>query len=231
VFRGNAIFGTRTTQQRLSEFGPGFEATVADPSWELGSRELEIRGCSETDPLRLEELRAELAARGDLFRGLSATGILPPNETFDDRHRFPGTREVLVVEGRGHSESDSVLWVGDSETLFTGDLVSIATHPILHSGSLSLWNTALDRIEAIGPKVVVPGHGPVGDPGAIAELRRYFEWLEPLAAGGDAPSLPSPFATWGSPSHFAANLATLRSATNDPAGGPHRPTDPRGERT
>jgi cyclase len=220
VFRGSTIYGTPTTRHHLSEIGPGLEASVADESWELATAELRLRCETESDPRAISELREQVAGRDDLRRGLPATGVLPPNEAFDSRHRFPGPREVLVVEGRGHSESDSVLWVGDSETLFTGDLVSVGTHPSLHSGSLALWNTALDRIDAIGPKIIVPGHGPLGDPRAVAKLRRYFAYLESLATGDDVPPLPAPFDGWGSPSRFAANLRVLRGAGKAPVAGP-----------
>jgi cyclase len=212
VFRGSVILGTRTTRQVLEERGPGFEAMVADPTWELGTQELSARGAPSDGPLAAEELASEIAARGDLRRGFPGTGILAPNEVFEGRYRFPGSRDVQVVEGQGHSESDSVLWVGDAEVLFAGDLISVRTHPTLHLASLDRWKTTLDRIDSIGAKVVVPGHGPVGDPTAVDELRQYFATLESLAPAPETPPVPEPFARWTSPSRFGANLQQIRGA-------------------
>ena len=36
------------------------------------------------------------------------------------------------------------------------------------------WIEALDRLEALGPRVVVPGHGEVGGPELIETLRAYL---------------------------------------------------------
>jgi hypothetical protein len=39
------------------------------------------------------------------------------------------------------------------------------------------WITACDRILALHPTVVVPGHGPLATPAALVDLKGYFELL------------------------------------------------------
>lgn len=40
--------------------------------------------------------------------------------------------------------------------------------------SMAQWMSSLDRLEALGPVVVVPSHGPVGDVGFIQDYRTYL---------------------------------------------------------
>lgn len=78
-----------------------------------------------------------------------------------------------------HSTSDLTVWDGQTGTLFAGDLVFDRHVPVL-DGSLSGWLQALDAIEDMGPKKIVPGHGaPVMQPGAaIVPVRNYLELIE-----------------------------------------------------
>lgn len=210
AFRGAAFFGTRTTREMLLERGTLFADGIGEPEWVRKTEALKAALAAESEPLAREALVAKLAARREL--GLVPRGemILVPSTNFEGRHRFPGPRGVQVVEGGGHSESDSVLFLEDTEVLFAGDLVSVGTHPTMSGGSLERWKTTLGRIEAIGAKVVVPGHGPVGTPEACDELRGYFERMETLAGESAPTPMPEPYATWRSPARFQENLAFLR---------------------
>jgi glyoxylase-like metal-dependent hydrolase (beta-lactamase superfamily II) len=60
--------------------------------------------------------------------------------------------------------------------LFAGDLVEDRFLPIFPDPDANglLWLAALDRLEALGPRVVVGGHGQVGDVGLIGALRSYL---------------------------------------------------------
>ncbi|MFL5962475.1 MAG: MBL fold metallo-hydrolase [Gaiellaceae bacterium] len=96
-----------------------------------------------------------------------------PTDVFDERIE----REGAVVEtlGGGHTESDAFLWFED--TVFTGDLVVVERHPWVGHGDIEHWLEILDAFEARRPRVIVPGHGPVGSVGDIPPLRRYLEGL------------------------------------------------------
>ncbi|MCI4361917.1 MAG: MBL fold metallo-hydrolase [Thermoplasmata archaeon] len=211
-FRGAKFFATATTRTLLLEHGSRYAMEVGEPEWVQGTMARNDRLAQETDPLVREPLLAELAARKELALVPRSELILVPDASFEGRHRFPGTKGIQVVEGGGHSESDSVLFVEETEVLFAGDLVTVQTHPELAGGSLDRWVTTLERIERIGAKVIVPGHGPVGPPEACRELREYFAELQALA-DSDAPvSIPAEYAAWALPDRFPVNVARLRAA-------------------
>jgi cyclase len=96
-----------------------------------------------------------------------------PTDVFDERLE----REGAVVEtlGGGHTESDTFLWFED--TVFTGDLVVVESHPWVGDGDVEHWLEILDAFEARRPRVIVPGHGPIGSVEDIPPLRRYLEGL------------------------------------------------------
>jgi glyoxylase-like metal-dependent hydrolase (beta-lactamase superfamily II) len=96
-----------------------------------------------------------------------------PTEVFLERFE----RDGVVVEslGGGHSESDAFLWFED--TVFTGDLVVVDSHPWAGDGDVEHWLEILEAFEARRPRVIVPGHGPIGSVDDIPPLRRYLEGL------------------------------------------------------
>jgi glyoxylase-like metal-dependent hydrolase (beta-lactamase superfamily II) len=96
-----------------------------------------------------------------------------PTDVFDERLERDGA--VIETLGGGHTESDAFLWFED--TVFTGDLVVIESHPWVGDGDVEHWLEILDAFEARRPRVIVPGHGPVGSVEDIPPLRRYLEGL------------------------------------------------------
>jgi cyclase len=96
-----------------------------------------------------------------------------PTVVFDERLELEGA--VIESLGGGHTESDAFLWFED--TVFTGDLVVVASHPWVGDGDVEHWLEILDAFEARRPRVIVPGHGPVGSVEDIPPLRRYLEGL------------------------------------------------------
>ena len=98
---------------------------------------------------------------------------VPPSDVFEERLE----REGAVVEslGGGHTESDAFLWFED--TVFAGDLVVVESHPWVGDGDVEHWLEILEAFEARRPRVIVPGHGPIGSVEDIPPLRRYLEGL------------------------------------------------------
>jgi cyclase len=119
--------------------------------------------------------------RAALANGIKIT---PPTLTFQDQATiFVGEIEVqLMYFGVAHSPSDSVAWLPQSKTLFTGDLLfnnlAPATPP---GGSISNWIAFLSRLENLGAEHAIPGHGPIQDPAtALGALRTWLETLYSL---------------------------------------------------
>ena len=114
------------------------------------------------------------------FTDVQLTG---PTETFDERLRLEvgGRRLDLIVVGPAHTPGDLIAWLPDVRVVFAADIGFIGVTPVIWAGPLANWLAAIDTIAALGPEVVVPGHGPVC---GVAELRavgRYWRWLEASA--------------------------------------------------
>jgi cyclase len=106
-------------------------------------------------------------------RAAGSLDVVFPTDVFYERVE----REGAVVEtlGGGHTESDAFLWFED--TVFAGDLVVVESHPWVGDGDVEHWLEILDAFEARHPRVIVPGHGPIGSVDDIPPLRRYLEGL------------------------------------------------------
>lgn len=94
----------------------------------------------------------------------------------------------------GHAEDHLVFWVGDGDeiALFSGDLVLGQSSTIVPpgGGTLIAYLESLKQVAALGPKLILPGHGePIEDAAAAVNnqrehrLRREADLREALAAG------------------------------------------------
>jgi cyclase len=143
------------------------------------TRELiEERGRAHIDALRDDpeeraKARREGGTSGALEEEVDEFEVVFPNEVFIERLELEGA--VIETLGGGHTESDAFLWFED--TVFAGDLVVVESHPWVGHGDVEHWLEILDAFEARRPRVIVPGHGPVGSVGDIPPLRRYLEGL------------------------------------------------------
>lgn len=68
----------------------------------------------------------------------------------------------VVYRGGGHTPGDSMVWLPQSGVVFTGDVVYVdrilGLHPVSKTRT---WVQSFEALEALKPKVVVPGHGNV----------------------------------------------------------------------
>ena len=147
--------------------------------------------------------------------------VVPPTRTFDGALRLRvGDRDVHLLDlGPAHTRGDVIVHVPDAGVVFTGDLVFSGGHPIVWTGPVQRWVEACDRLLALEPAVVVPGHGPVGDRGAVEAQRGYFEWLlaegTPRLTGGMSPLEAArdlaggPYADWSEGERLVVNLTAL----------------------
>jgi glyoxylase-like metal-dependent hydrolase (beta-lactamase superfamily II) len=110
------------------------------------------------------------------FDGITLT---PPTQTFRGEITLPvGTKQVQVIEvGPAHTRGDAIVHVPAHRAVFTGDILFHGGHPIVWAGPVGNWVRACETILGLDVDVVVPGHGPVTDKGAVLKMRDYFEWL------------------------------------------------------
>lgn len=114
------------------------------------------------------------------------TPLTLPTLTFRDELTLHGdtVRTELLHVGPAHTANDVVAWVPQRSVLFTGDVVWSGVTPYLLMGSVSGSLRALHQLRALGPSVVVPGHGPVGGPELFDSTEAYLRLLQDLAADG-----------------------------------------------
>lgn len=105
--------------------------------------------------------------------------IIPPTILVDDTLKLDLGGRTLTLKAwpPAHSDNDLTVFDAQTGTLFAGDMVFINHIPVV-DGSLKGWLRALDDLQAIPAKRVVPGHGPVSKwPAALADERRYLDTL------------------------------------------------------
>jgi cyclase len=116
-----------------------------------------------------------------IFGGFDFEGIehVPPTTTFDGSLTLHvGDRAVELIElGPAHTAGDVIVHVPDAGVLFAGDLVFHGIQPVIWAGPVQRWIDACDRMLALEPAIVVPGHGPLSDTACIREQRDHLEWL------------------------------------------------------
>ena len=211
VFPPDGIFATRRTAELLLEQevelcrGLSAEQLRKDvDSLEADSRN---SGSDEAKAVYAPVIRIHRA----LLEEAADLRIVVPGRRFDGELKLPGPRHIrLVTFGAGHTESDSVLVLPESRTVFAGDLIVHGTHPNLTSGDPEHWVTVLDQIERLGAEHIVPGHGPVGGPELIGPVRDYLITVLELAKVPGPVEMPSRFRPWSEPDQFERNLEHVR---------------------
>lgn len=130
----------------------------------------------------------------EMFRGfggpvahrLDGVRVPTPDVVYDDGHDLDlGGRTVrLRPTGRGHTKGDQVVEVPDAGGLFTGDLAETGQFAIFpwfppHDTDVSglRWLAVMDRLAAGAPRTVVPGHGDIGGPEVLGDVRDYLREL------------------------------------------------------
>src|SRR6266403_1356763 len=91
--------------------------------------------------------------------------------------------QELVAMEIGHTDTDhtTCLYVPSIGLVVAGDAIYNGTHPYLVESDgqgLNDWLAAIDKIEALNPRAVVVGHGPLdpdNSPRHIQQTRRYIQ--------------------------------------------------------
>jgi len=97
----------------------------------------------------------------------------------DSDFELGGVRFKLRHVGPAHTPEDLVLFVENDGVLFAGDLIFRGRIPFVGDADSRKWLAALDRLIALQPKILVPGHGGASDePAADLILTRdYLRFL------------------------------------------------------
>jgi cyclase len=172
-----------------------------------------------------ERQRRQLALWVDYYQALVALKpilrVRPPNLTFNRRLAFHGTARSaeLVDYAGGHTESDLALFLSREGIAFLGDLLFIGYHPYLGGGDPDRLLQILEEISGRTPRLLVPGHGPVGKAESLLQMKKYVQTLEELAhkmvREGETEdmieemAIPGPYDDWLFASFFPGNMHYL----------------------
>lgn len=87
--------------------------------------------------------------------------------------RFGADEVVLLHPGAAHTADNIVVWLPRRGVLFGGCMVKAGDDlGYMGEAHLDTWGAAIERLQALGPRWVVPGHGPSVDPALLANTAR-----------------------------------------------------------
>jgi cyclase len=153
--------------------------------------------------------------------------VTPPTREFEGAEELDvGGRTVRLEEvGPAHTHGDLIVHVPDARVVIAGDILFAGAHPVMWAGPTSNWIAALERVIALEPRAVIPGHGPVCAVAEAETLRDYFTWLQdaalPQLERGSKPSAVAleltggeefrgaPWSGWLGPERMVITIATI----------------------
>lgn len=88
-------------------------------------------------------------------------GLTSPSITFTDRITvWLGKLQVeMVMPGRGQTKGDTVVWLPEERTLFSGGLVGSGAVPYGGDAHFRDWPATLQKLQALHAEVLLPGRG------------------------------------------------------------------------
>jgi len=166
----------------------------------------------EVPPSMLAALNHADGPVGELFRhffgAFEFEGITPtfPDRTFEGRLEVEvGGRLVELIEvGPAHTRGDTIVYVPDAKTVYTGDILFIGGTPIVWAGPLSNWVAACDLMLGMDVDTVVPGHGPLTDKAGIVAVRDYLSFVDGAATAHHAAGVDA----WDAARDIAREIGT-----------------------
>lgn len=113
---------------------------------------------------------------------LKGLTILEPQAVFDRGFELTlgGVRFALIHPRGAHTLGDTMVYLPEQKVLFAGDVLWKDYHPNLEDADITGWLTALKELSRMDVKQVVPGHGPVTDPGSAQVLANYISRFDHL---------------------------------------------------
>jgi len=139
---------------------------------EMRKYETKLFGGPDAKPGRWEE--AAVGRKDVAESKLKAPSLLYNTDlAFDD-----GTVRVELRHfGVAHTRGDGFAWLPKERVLFTGDACVNGPFNFVADGTITDWIETLERAKQLKPKIVCPGHGPVGGPEMLDDQQAYFKAL------------------------------------------------------
>jgi len=137
---------------------------------------LKQRIAQEKDPQQKATLERQVANSQAYLEQVKEVKVTPPNLTFNDTMTLVrGGRQIrLLYLGRGHTDTDVVVYLPKERIVCTGDLMESI---ISYAGDSypEEWIETLGKLNAVDFDTVMPGHGVVFQgKGKIEAFQRYL---------------------------------------------------------
>lgn len=124
--------------------------------------------------------RTQLQRQIQRFDVMLQIKLTNPSVTFSagTTHLYLGTREVVLFSLPGHTGGDVLVFVPDSNVMFTGDMGWAKTLPNLVDATVNDWIPSLDKMLSNHANTkFIPGHGDVATAAEIQDFRDYLDDL------------------------------------------------------
>jgi len=182
LVEGAEIIASAATAHEMTEVPPAMLAALNQAEGEVGALFRHFFGAFE-------------------FDGITVT---MPTRTFEGRLDVDvaGRAVELIEVGPAHTRGDTIAYVPDARTVYTGDILFIGGTPIVWAGPLSNWVAACDLMLGMDVDVVVPGHGPVTDKAGVAAVRDYLSFVDEAATARHAAGIDA----WEAARQIAAEV-------------------------
>jgi len=194
TFPGVRIIATESARLDMERMGLGWPYRDRLVKGELPEafERWKAQLAKETDPERRQLLRDRLEQWGKASGELNTMPSALPDVTFDGRLSLPNDAQPveIIAPGRGHTSGDLVVYLPQSKTLASGDLIA-GDMPFIADVSPYDWIRTLDTVEHLDVEIIVPGHGGVmkGKDG-LRLWRDYFSELTALTEEAVAAGTP-----------------------------------------
>ncbi len=225
---GNQVFGASTDIVSTEETRRLIIATRGHGAYDefMAAAEANLEATrTQLEAAEDEGQRRQLAMWVDYHRTVvelkPILQIRPPNLTFVQRLAFHGadrTAELIDFAG-GHTESDAVLFLPQEGIAFMSDLLFIGHQPYLGGGDPDRLVQIMEAVSDLAPRLLVPGHGPVGAAESLTVMKRYVQTLDgparEMVEDGEAEetieamAVPAPYDDWLLAAFFPVNMHFL----------------------
>jgi cyclase len=168
---GAEVVGHEETRRMIDGRVPSYIRRFVAPDSTYGRQRETLRRTTEIgvdEKGKPVDAAARAAAAASLAKLERAVGefraivVEAPTVTFETGLRIDLGGRVVELKhlGRGNTGGDVVAWLPAERILVAGDLVD---HPVPYAfaGYPGEWIGTLDRLAALDPEIVVPGHGEV----------------------------------------------------------------------
>jgi cyclase len=181
---------------------------------------LRTRIAEEKDPQQKALLERQVSNSLAYLEQVKEIRVTPPTVTLDRKMTlFRGGREIqLLYFGRGHTDTDVVVFLPKEKIVCTGDLMeSVISY--MGDAYVNEWPATLDRLMTLDFDTVMPGHGVVfKGKGHIEAFQRYLrdvlKQATELKKAGVAAEAAAPRIDMRA---FAPDFPQIRAAGIDPA--------------